>query len=138
MPAQVANVIGFNEEPRRQLPLHSEAVIHRIRNAQVGVDRVYGAKRSECRGCTARRIGKIPVLKLRTVEERRNIHLRKDQVAFNFVVKHAEATADRCLIIIEWRISKAETRSRAIGGIIKAARRSYWNGQDIGAVSVTH
>ena len=75
MPALIANISSLNEEATRQLTLHAEAEVHRVGYLQVRVNGIDRAEQRVRRRRASRRIREVAVIKVWSVDERRNVHL---------------------------------------------------------------
>src|SRR5713226_3590331 len=103
--------------------LHTKAEVHRIRYAEI---RIYSADPSEWsqrRSRATRRIRDVAVLKLRLVNKRRHVNLRKNQVALDLIVEHPEAPSNGSLAVIERRIGKTKSGRQLVRRLIEATRR---------------
>src|SRR5207253_141129 len=101
----------------------------RIRYAEIRIDRADAAERRQRRSCATRRIRDVAVLKLRLVNKRRHVNLRKYQVTLDLIVEHPEAPANGSLGVIERRVRKAKSRRHLVCRPIKATRRSGRDGR---------
>jgi hypothetical protein len=83
-----------------QLALHTEAVAHRIRRVEIRIHRIdLRKRRRRCR--TASDVAQVCILELRARRERRIAERWEDQISFDAIVVHAEAAANRSLVIVE-------------------------------------
>src|SRR6266446_7439057 len=134
MPSLIANVGRLDEEAAREFPLHTQAEVHRIRYAEIRIYRADAGEWRQRRSRATRRIRDVAVLKLRLGNKRRQVNLRKNQVALDLIVEHAEAPTNGSLAVVERRIGKAKSRPQLVCRPIKATRCSGRNGrQDSGA-----
>src|SRR5713226_219561 len=130
VPSLIADVGRLDEEAARQLPLHTQAEVHRIRYAEIRIYRADAAEWRQRRSRATRWIRDVAVLKLRLGNKRRQVNLRKNQVALDLVVEHAEAPTNGSLAVIERRVGKAKSRPQLVCRPIKATRCSGRNGRE--------
>src|SRR5260370_23135933 len=87
---------------------------------------------------TPGRVRQIATLKGRRLDERRYIELRKNNIAFGFVVEKTDAAANRRAVVIEGRIGKTKARREQMLRVVEAARRTGRHSEHLMTVSVRH